>query len=410
MASLKSSFLWMLSGKLIYVACQWLALVAIAKLGTPEIVGEFAFALAATSPIFIFFNLNMRMFQATDAKNEYVFKEYLSARLVQTAVALLTIALVTYFGGYTSSITKVVAAVSFYKAVESISDIYYGRLQCLEKMPRIGRSQIMRGLLYMLAVYMSMRMAGSVVPGAVLTALLWLLVLFLYDKKGVEPEVSIRSERVVERIWQVSKKCFPLGVVALLVSLNANIPVYVIKRYLDIGQLGIFSALVYFAIAGQFVTGALAQTVAPRLAQYYTGAQLDKFKSLQARLIGLGAGMAIVGVLLAIYVGEYVLAIFYNSSYAAHTDAFIWIMVSAGIGYAAIFLGAGLTVARRFREMLLLNIISVTATFVLCYTFVPEYGLIGAAWALAGSAAMKFMINFAINYWLLYSRPSNALM
>ncbi len=394
----------MFSGRLVYVVCQWLVLVAIAKTGTPEMVGEFAFALAAVSPVIILFNLNMRVFQATDAKNEYDFVDYLSARFVQTGNALLVILLIAYFAEYSNSIMKIVVGVSLFKAVESISDIYYGRLQQLEKMPRIGRSLMMRGVLFLASMYAGIQMISSVALGTLITALVWLLVLLLHDRKAVRQKILLRGRGLLASIWRLSKKCFPLGVVAFLLSLNANIPVYVINGYLDTSQLGIFSALAYFAIAGQFVTGALAQAAAPRLAQYYIRAELDKFKILQIRLVGLGAVMAIIGVLLVFYLGEYVLNIFYNPTYAEHVDLFLWVMVSAGIGYAAIFLGTGLTVARRFREMLLLNIFSVTATLILSFLFIPEYGLIGAGWALAGSAAMKFVVNLAINYSLIYSR------
>ena len=38
---------------MIYATCQWGILVAPAKLGTPQMVGEFALALAVTAPILI---------------------------------------------------------------------------------------------------------------------------------------------------------------------------------------------------------------------------------------------------------------------------------------------------------------------------------------------------------------------
>ena len=142
-----------MAGNLIYAACQWMALIAIARLGTPEMVGEFAFALAVTSPIIIFFNLNMRAFQATDIKGEYLFIDYLFARLTQTVLALLTIFIVVTVSGYASSIVLIVAGVSLYKAIESISDIYYGRMQKREKMSRIGRSIALRGMLYLASLY-----------------------------------------------------------------------------------------------------------------------------------------------------------------------------------------------------------------------------------------------------------------
>jgi hypothetical protein len=47
------NFLWTLSGNVVYAACQWGMLVVLAKLGTHQMVGEFALALAITAPIVV---------------------------------------------------------------------------------------------------------------------------------------------------------------------------------------------------------------------------------------------------------------------------------------------------------------------------------------------------------------------
>jgi hypothetical protein len=95
----------------------------------------------------------MRAFQATDIKGEYLFIDYLFARLTQTVLALLTIFIVVTVSGYATTIVLIVAGVSLYKAIESISDIYYGRMQKREKMSRIGRSIALRGILYLTSLY-----------------------------------------------------------------------------------------------------------------------------------------------------------------------------------------------------------------------------------------------------------------
>jgi hypothetical protein len=38
--TLRVNFLWTLAGNVVYAACQWGILVALAKLGTPQMVGR----------------------------------------------------------------------------------------------------------------------------------------------------------------------------------------------------------------------------------------------------------------------------------------------------------------------------------------------------------------------------------
>ena len=85
--TLRVNFLWTLSGNVVYAGCQWGMLVVLAKLGTPQIVGEFALALAITAPIVLGAGLSVRSVQATDAASEYPFGDYLLVRLLTTAAA-----------------------------------------------------------------------------------------------------------------------------------------------------------------------------------------------------------------------------------------------------------------------------------------------------------------------------------
>src|SRR6476660_1556484 len=79
--SLRSNFSWTFAGNVVYAACQWGMLSALAKLGNPELVGQFALALAVTSPVFMLANLQLRGVQATDAQSQYTFADYLRVRV-----------------------------------------------------------------------------------------------------------------------------------------------------------------------------------------------------------------------------------------------------------------------------------------------------------------------------------------
>src|SRR5436190_1143591 len=86
--SLRSNFLWAIVGNVAYAACQWGMLVVLAKMGSAEMVGQFALALAISTPILMFTNLQLRGVQATDARGDYSFRDYLGLRLLMAAIGL----------------------------------------------------------------------------------------------------------------------------------------------------------------------------------------------------------------------------------------------------------------------------------------------------------------------------------
>src|SRR5712671_3691040 len=89
---LRSDFTWVLAGNVLYSACQWGIVVALAKLGSPEKVGEYAFGMALTAPIVLFANLQLRALLASDVEGRFSFGQYLTFRLVTLAGALLVVA------------------------------------------------------------------------------------------------------------------------------------------------------------------------------------------------------------------------------------------------------------------------------------------------------------------------------
>jgi len=75
--SLTRNFMWTFAGNAVYALCQWAAVVCLAKLGSAEMVGEFALALAIAFPITFIANLQLRVLFVTDHSTLYPFGQIL---------------------------------------------------------------------------------------------------------------------------------------------------------------------------------------------------------------------------------------------------------------------------------------------------------------------------------------------
>jgi len=108
---------WTLSGNSIFALTQWAVVVLIARVGSPEMVGSYALALAITAPIFLFANLNLRAYQATDVEDAFQFGQYLTVRLLTSGIALSVVGGLCLFGVVKAGHVSVVLAVSAAKAL-----------------------------------------------------------------------------------------------------------------------------------------------------------------------------------------------------------------------------------------------------------------------------------------------------
>ena len=145
--TLYRNFSWTFLGNFVYAACQWGILIVLAKLGSPEMVGQFTLGLAVTAPVIMFTNLNLRAVQVTDTSHQYLFGDYLGLRLISIGLALVSIVGITLAAGYNWQVSSIILVIGFAKALESIGDVFYGLLQQYERMDRIAVSMMIKGAL-----------------------------------------------------------------------------------------------------------------------------------------------------------------------------------------------------------------------------------------------------------------------
>ena len=315
---LRHNFAWTLAGNIVYAGCQWGMLIVLAKLGSPEMVGRFALALAITAPVMMFSRLNLRNVQATDARGQFRFGDYLGLRLITTSLAIIVIATTTFAAGYRRETAAVVLVVALAKGFESLSDIFHGSLQQYERMDRIAVSLMIKGPLSLMALGTGVYLTGSVFWGTIGLLAAWASLFVCFDVpigrgliRSSKAMVFGREQRetgittTVGPTWELPKLkqlawlSMPLGIVALLLSLRTNIPRYFVELYLGERDLGIFAAMAYVIVAGGTVVRALGQSASPRLARYYAQGNVAAFLKLLAKLLALG-GLLAIAVLLVL--------------------------------------------------------------------------------------------------------------
>ena len=421
---LRTNFLWMLAGNVVYAACQWGILVVLAKLGTSEMVGQFALGLAVCAPVIIFANLQLRNIQATDAACEYTAGDYLGLRLSTTAVALLIIVAITFVANYRWQTMLVIWGVALAKAVEAISDAFYGLLQRRENFPRMAKSMIIKGIISLAALAVGVSLSGNVFWGVLALAMVWAGVLVGYDLPGaarmlgsslLEKPSSTFGIPGPDQLAQIRphwnkttqkaliKLTLPLGFVASLVSLNLNLPRYFLERHFGEHQLGIYTAVTYLMMIGWTMVSALGQAASPKLAVYYAAGRSREYRGLLLQLISVAIVAGLLGIVTARLAGHQILSLLYKPEYADAANVFFWIMVASGISYISSALTYGMMAARYiFIQVPLFILVSIT-TVIGCLLLIPSYGMLGAAWAVVISSVVQVVASLSVVLHSIYS-------
>ncbi len=402
--SLRRNISWTFAGNAIYAACQWGMLVVLARLGSAEVVGQFTLGLAIAAPVIMFANLQLRGVQATDARGEYDFSDYLGLRLLTTAAALVVILGIVVASGYRGATATVIGLVALAKAAETVSDAFYGLQQQHERMRTIALSMIVKGIASLAVLGVVMLLTHSIVLAVVGLAIAWTVVLVAYDmRRGASLLRSVAARRDALRPrWDVATlrslawTALPLGVTMGLISLNTNIPRYIIEREYSTEQLGVFAALTYLIVLGTTVVGAMGQSMSPRLARYYAAGDRPAFTRLLGRFSAACAVLGVGGVIVASVAGEWALGLVYGPVYAAHAETLVLLMMAAGVAYVGSSLGYGMTAARRFAVQAPLFLGVAAVTFVASLALIPRFGINGAALAILAASVAQLTGSAAI--------------
>lgn len=408
---LKSDFSWMLVANVIFYACQWAVVLALAKLGSPEQVGEYALGMAIAAPIVLFANLGLRSVIASDVRDEFTLSEYLNFRAVSLALAMLAIALVAaaIHPGWRRAV--IILLVGCVQIADYWSDFFYGWMQKHDRMDRFAISLIMKGPLSLAALVGAMYFTRSV--GWAATALLGgrLLIFFAWDSRlGF---AGMRLPGITRPRWltmpAMLKLALPLGVISMLGSLNANIPRYFLEFDAGAAGLGIFSAIASLLSAGNLVVSALGQVIFVPVARACADSDRAGYRSSVLLAAGAGGAIGLCGVLIAALFGHRILLILFKPEYAAYSNVFVLLMIAGTITYVGSGTGWVMTAARSLNEQVPLLAASGIAAAFASYFLIPRFGLMGAGYAMLAGSIVQFagsaMILFSIDR-RLHNQPS----
>lgn len=414
---LRINFLYILFGNIVYAGCQWAMLVVIAKMKSPDVVGQFALGLAISTPVVMFTNLQLRVVLGTDTTNEYSFGNYLCLRLISGFIAFIVIVAITIYANYKIETQLIIITIGIAKIIESISDVYFGLLQKHERMDRLSISMMIKGPLSVIALFLGILITGQMLFGVIGLVVIWALILVTYDipsgRLFLENSITYSDTRNNEQFnWpRMIKTGFdanvlgrlvwlslPLGFVMMLISLKTNIPRFFIENHLGERALGIYAAISSIMAMGTMVVTALGSAAYPRMAKYYGSELYGEFIKFLLKLVLIGLLLGVGGILVAALFGWEILKLFFGQEYASYQGVLVWVMLAGGIYYVSSFLGYAMSAVRYFRIQVPLTLISVFTICIASFVLIKKFGLLGAAWA----ACLGFAVEIPLKSLIMY--------
>jgi O-antigen/teichoic acid export membrane protein len=395
--SLRKNTAWAVTGNVIFAGGRFLIFVLLWKFLPSEQVGQAILALAIVTPLSLLLNLGLRLVIVTDTINRFQAGTCLTTRVASNALLMLILFALCLMqaGSWSAEKMAVILLAGLVRAVENWVDIYLAVMQKHERMKNVSISQIMKVLLVLLCA----AVFAPLTKKAIWIFLGWAFVVaaigILYDRKRAARWEAVNLVWSKTISWQLIRLGLPLGIYISIASFNERICLYFIEHELGDRFVAYFSTFLAFIAGLAAIQNGINQAVLPRLSRYFLKHHKEFITLLGRVLLVSWAGMACF--LLAVWwQPEAILRFVAKPEYAQYADIFIIVALGGSLLLTGMILGDAVVACQRFKSRMLAVALGLFLNLIICWIYIPQYGMPAAAWAFVAATALTCITCGAI--------------
>lgn len=348
---MKKNVLLFTFANIFYNACTWLITVLVVHLATYEQAGYLSLAMSVSSTCSTIALFNMRSFQITDAKHEFSPGEYVSSRMLTTAVAVLIcfVASIDVNDPYQSLCINLYMII---KVMEAVIDVFHGIDQLHERFDIIFVSCILRGVAFVVCFAIGLKITGELALAILMIAVAHIFIGVFYD---IRKSIKLEKLQLTKgyHIIELLKKCIPLVAFMFCLSLVNTLAKKVLGYMFGKEDLGIYSTIASPTLIVQVFATVVFSPFLPKLSEL----------NLQQNRIGLRKALNYVYLAFAalstavcvgaILLGKFGLKLLFGEDILKHYYLFmpvIWVTIL----YSIVFILSQIMVSfRKIKEILI---------------------------------------------------------
>ncbi len=370
--------LWTLLGRACIALAQAGLLVLAARLGSAEMVGDLALALALCSPIMVVAGLQLRVVYVTDLQRRFGWHSYAQLRRWASAGGVV-LAIGVAAGSWLQVSALAVTALALAKAGELGGDLHHATFQAHGVMRLYARSVALRAGLGLAALGTVLATLGDLAAGLLAMAAVSWAVALLHDRPL---SVGLRGptrgpEGPAALLWTAA----PLGLVAFVDSIAQQAARLQVDGLIGTVALGHYAVMSYAVVAGGAVVFSLGTPLLPRMAAMSASGRRGAFLRIALKLILLSVVLGLGGIAFAVVLGRPFLGLVFGAAFEQQAHVFPWVMTAGALHFVLGALMHAINAAQRRSVQPWIYLSALGVTLLAGWSWIPAYGLRGAAWA-----------------------------
>lgn len=401
--SLKKGVAWNFVATIVAGVAQYGMLMALANFAGAEATGLYGYATALAAPVLAFSGLSLPWLQVTDGGDQFAFSEYLGVRVLTLMVSAPVMIGIILLNSSSRSFTLIALVIALRLSLIALAEIYATLLFRHERFALAARLSIFFRVLNLAAFSVVLIWTGSLLAAVIASCVATFIPLpFLYVPLASS---VMRAEGVKDVPWprmtrggtaMIIRLAAPLGLIALVESLNVNIPRYFLVPSVGLSGLGVFFILVSLFSVFDQLSYAVSDVISPRLGKFYAQGKKRDFLILLGRAELVGLAVCVAGVAGAALLGPELVSILLSDEYGGYRLAMTLLAAAAGLTVMNRFVVNGITAGRRLVQQVWANTAGLVVLITGCSVLIPRFGIEGAAGAVLLYPAVQLVANTLI--------------
>lgn len=360
-------------------------LLIMTRAGHVNTASYVAIGFAAANLMMTIGKFGIRNFQATDVSEKYEFRCYKQARFITVvgmALCSMAYCMVKYIeSGYPVGKTIVVLLLCIYKTVESLEDVYHGRLQQKGRLDIASKIWAIRNLAFIvefLVIFLALKKLEVTLVISVATTMVLCWFLNRMPKQfylGSSIYISAKKN------WkELLRACFPIAVAAFLLMYISNAPKYIVDTVISDEGQSHFNILFMTVFVVTLFSNFIYNPILNRLAILWEEGNKRELSRRIGIVIGIVAGIVAVGIIFAEVIGRKLLGIIYGVSLEQYKQELRLMLISGGLIAIMNLLYMMIILLRRQKVFYFVFMIATVALFVMGKRILNNWELEGLCW------------------------------
>lgn len=375
----QQNFLWNMVGSGIYSLSSMILSLFVIKVVGAEQGGVFSIALTLSQMLVYIAYFEMRTFQVTDSRNEFVFSEYHATKIILCMLMLLTSCGYTWINGYHSEKAIVIVLVCLSRFFDGYADVYEAEFQKVGRLDLAGKSLAYRTVLFVTTLLTGLLITKELVLSLVIADIIAAVGILLFDIMIMQALQGITCTWKLKRIKEIIIACFPLFVgtfcwtyilsasrIAIDGNMSSEYQSYYQVIFMPVSVINLFAGFVF-------------RPMLPKLAEDYNSRKYKPF----SKLIGKGVvGIIVITVVCMLgawLLGIPVLSVLSGCDLSPYKGVLVFLIFAGGFNAIAFTMYYVLTIMRCTKSILLDYILAALLAFGISQPLVVKHGIPGAA-------------------------------